>query len=249
MRLDNPARGIERAPEHKRERFLSPLEIARLGQALADVREQSSADVIRLLLMTGARKSEVLKARWSEVDLQTGVWVKPSAHMKSNKSHRVPLSTPARVLLGEMREVADKLAAKGGKVEFLFPGDTEDTPLSDIKKSWATVCQKAGLGKFVPRLDSAGKPINDDSGEPTMVWESDTRLHDLRHTYASILASGGLSLPVIGQLLGHTQAATTARYAHLMDDPLRAATERVGSAVGIIASRRRATKGKGARRA
>lgn len=56
-------------------------------------------------------------------------------------------------------------------------------------------------------------------------------MHDLRHSYASILASAGLSLPVIGALLGHTQPATTARYAHLLDDPLRAATERVGAIV------------------
>ena len=57
------------------------------------------------------------------------------------------------------------------------------------------------------------------------------RIHDLRHTFASILASAGLSLPIIGELLGHTQAATTARYTHLFDDPLREATERVGAAI------------------
>jgi integrase len=51
------------------------------------------------------------------------------------------------------------------------------------------------------------------------------RLHDLRHTYASILASAGQSLPIIGALLGHTQASTTQRYSHLADDPLRKATE------------------------
>jgi site-specific recombinase XerD len=54
-------------------------------------------------------------------------------------------------------------------------------------------------------------------------------MHDLRHTYASILAGAGMSLPLIGALLGHTQPATTARYAHLLDDPLRQATERVGA--------------------
>jgi integrase len=56
-------------------------------------------------------------------------------------------------------------------------------------------------------------------------------VHDLRHTYASILASAGLSLPIIGKLLGHTNPLTTNRYAHLFDDPLRAATERVGAIV------------------
>ena len=68
-------------------------------------------------------------------------------------------------------------------------------------------------------------------GKPRMVWHANTRVHDLRHSYASILASAGLSLPVIGALLGHTQTATTARYAHLFDDPLRAATERAGDVI------------------
>ncbi len=59
----------------------------------------------------------------------------------------------------------------------------------------------------------------------------DVTIHDLRHTYASILVSSGLSLPIIGALLGHTQAQTTARYAHLADHPLREATERVSAVV------------------
>jgi site-specific recombinase XerD len=59
----------------------------------------------------------------------------------------------------------------------------------------------------------------------------------LRHTYASVLASAGLSLPVIGALLGHTQPGTTARYAHLFDDPLRAATERVGAVLTATENR------------
>jgi site-specific recombinase XerD len=53
----------------------------------------------------------------------------------------------------------------------------------------------------------------------------------LRHTFASVLASSGLSLPIIGQLLGHTTAQTTHRYAHLFDDPLRAATERASAII------------------
>ena len=76
-----------------------------------------------------------------------------------------------------------------------------------------------------------GKPILGGKKQPVMTWQSTVRIHDLRHSYASILASGGMSLPIIGRLLGHTQAQTTARYAHLMDDPLRAATERVGAIV------------------
>ena len=60
----------------------------------------------------------------------------------------------------------------------------------------------------------------------------DVRLHDLRHSYASFLVGEGQSLPVIGALLGHSQPQTTARYAHLADDPLRRATAIVGKLVG-----------------
>lgn len=56
-----------------------------------------------------------------------------------------------------------------------------------------------------------------------------SEIHDLRHSYASILASAGKSLIVIGQLLGHSNPSTTARYSHLYDDPLREATESVGA--------------------
>lgn len=236
MRTDNPVKGIERAPEERRERFLSPAEIGRLAEQLATHREKVSCNAIRLLLLTGARKGETLSARWSEFDLAAGVWVKPSAHTKQKKSHRIPLSAPARALLAEMRTEADKEAAKARrnnlpvKDEYLFPS-IDGRPLQEIKRVWLSVCVAAGLAERVQKTDAKGKLVKDAKAEPVMVWQSTVRIHDLRHTYASILASSGLSLPIIGALLGHTQTATTSRYAHLMDDPLRAATERVGAVV------------------
>jgi integrase len=88
---------------------------------------------------------------------------------------------------------------------FLFPGDVAGKPLQEVKKTWAGVCKGAKL--------------------------NGVRLHDLRHTYASHLVSAGMSLPIVGRLLGHTQPQTTARYAHLADDPLRQATNRFASIV------------------
>jgi site-specific recombinase XerD len=76
---------------------------------------------------------------------------------------------------------------------------------------------------MIHRLRSTWEAVRDEASLPGL------RLHDLRHAYASVLASGGLSLPIIGALLGHSAPSTTARYAHLLDDPLRQATERVGS--------------------
>ena len=77
--------------------------------------------------------------------------------------------------------------------------------MADLKAFWAKVCEASKI--------------------------TGVRVRDLRHSYASILASHGYGLPMIGALLGHTQPGTTARYAHLYDEPLREATERVGEVV------------------
>jgi integrase len=235
MRPDNPARGIERAPEERRERYLTPAEIARLGEALAAHPERTSGNAVRMMLLTGARKGETLAAQWQDIDLAAGIWSKPAATTKSAKRHRVPLSAPALALLAAMKAEADKENARRERdglepITCLFPGP-DSKPLQDVKHFWAAVCQKAALGQFVEKKDEAGKVIIKDE-KPVMVWRSSARIHDLRHTYASILASAGLSLPVIGALLGHTQMQTTQRYSHLLDDPLRAATERAGAIIG-----------------
>ena len=206
MRADNPARGIERAPEEKRERFLSPAEIGRLADALTGHPEKTSVNAIRLLMLTGARRGETLSATWSQFDLEKGVWSKPSAATKQAKLHRVPLSAPARALLAEMQAEAPK------GCPFLFPaslnppkgadGQRAWKHLVELKKTWAAVCKTAGLAVQLQKTTAAGKPVNDAKGEPVMVWQATVRLHDLRHTYASILASAGLSLPIIGSLLG-----------------------------------------------
>lgn len=200
-RLDNPVQGLRRNPEAKRTRYLSSAEIQRLLEALNGHPSQQSANVVRLLLLTGARRGEALSATWGQFDLKAGIWIKPSAHTKQKKEHRVPLSAGAIQLL-------TRIQADSGGSEFVFPGRNPEEPLKEIKRFWATVCKQANLADF--------------------------RLHDLRHTYASILASSGLSLPIIGALLGHTQPNTTARYSHLYDDPLREATERVHSVLNGI---------------
>jgi integrase len=96
---------------------------------------------------------------------------------------------------------------------YVVPGDDPEKPRADLKRPWEVVSKRARL--------------------------NGVRLHDLRHTYASFGAGGGLGLPIIGKLLGHTQSATTARYAHLDNDPLRRAAENIG---GQIAA---ALEGKG----
>jgi integrase len=195
----NPCKGVERNQEHKRQRYLSGPELTRVTDTLAQLRDQGAANAIRLLLLTGARRGELLAARWSDFDLGTGVWTKPGATTKQKTAHRVPLSAAAKTLLTEMRQECAEDS------DWLFPAPRKSGPRTDIDDAWEAL------------RDAAGIP--------------DVRLHDLRHSFASVLASQGLSLPIIGALLGHSTPATTARYAHLLDDPLRQATEAASAVI------------------
>jgi integrase len=110
-----------------------------------------------------------------------------------------------RVPLNTLARELLSTKAHGPSERYVFPGRRSGKPLRDLHRTWKAICKEADI--------------------------EDLRIHDLRHSYASILVSAGLSLPVIGALLGHAQPSTTARYAHLFDDPLREATERVGAIV------------------
>lgn len=236
MRADNPVKGVERYQEHRRERYLRPDEIARLAAVLAGHSNRSSADAVRMLLLTGARRGAVLGATWDQIDFDAGVWTKLGARTKQKTAHRIPLSPAALQLLVEIRNAAEEKAKEARKramiakpSPFIFPGKERDRPLTDIKHFWASVCEDAEIGERIVKRTRDGKVVKNRKGEPVTVWRTTVRLHDLRHTYASLLASAGLSLPIIGQLLGHTQPSTTARYAHLMDNPLRQATTAVAA--------------------
>jgi integrase len=193
MRKDNPAKGIERNQEHKRERYLSPDEIDRLSDALDGYSDQQTADIVRVLLLTGARVGETVQARWNDVDLDAGVWTKPGMTTKQKTSHRLPLSDAAVLLLRKIRADVAK------DCPWVFPAGDGTTHRSPVKNGWTVICAMADI--------------------------KDCRIHDLRHTHASILINKGYSLPVIGKLLGHSTPVTTARYGHLADDPLRRAVE------------------------
>ena len=201
-RSDNPVKGIERFQEKRRERWLSDDELRRLLAVLANHQNQRAANAVRFQLLTGARLGEALKARWSDIDLERGVWTKPSHHTKQKRTEHIPLSGPALVLLAEMQSKANPTE------ENLFPGNVTGRPLQDIKKFWKAVITEAGISEY--------------------------RLHDNRHTHASHLVSSGLSLEIVGRLLGHTNPTTTKRYAHIADSPLRAATERFGAKLDAL---------------
>jgi integrase len=178
---DNPAAGVRKNPEEKRNRYLNRTEIAALARALQEHTEPASANAIKLLMLTGARRGEVLGATWEMFDLENGIWAKPSAHTKQRRLHRVPLSEPALGLLLEIKAQAIE-AAKKANLEldsFVFSGST-GKPLTDIKRTWTSVCRKAGLAVQVEKKNRSGKVVRDGRGRPVLAWQPTVRIHDLR---------------------------------------------------------------------
>lgn len=194
----NPAVGIERNPETKRERYLDTDEISRLLDALDNHKQRTSCDAIKFILFTGCRRGEALNARWDQFDQDLQIWTKPAATTKQRRIHRVPVSSAVSGILKE------RLSSSNS--DYIFESKNGN-PITDVKKTWASLLVTA-------KIENA-------------------RIHDLRHTFASIAVSQGQSLPIIGAMLGHTQTQTTARYAHLYDDPLIKAAEAVSSSMRL----------------
>ena len=189
----NPCRHVEKYKEVKRERYLSAEELARLGDALSKDELPAAVAAIRLLVLTGCRRAEILTLRWEYVDLKDGCLRLPDSKTGSKVVH---LNAPA---LEVLRDLGPK--ETGWVIEGAKPG----AHLVNLKKPWYRIRKAADL--------------------------EDVRIHDLRHSYASVAAGLGEGLHIIGKLLGHSQAQTTHRYAHLAADPIKAANERVGSAL------------------
>jgi integrase len=214
----NPAHGVERYPEDKRETWLTIAELKCLEAALRDYPDQIVADAIRLLIVTGSRRNEVLGATWKEFDLERGTWTKPSHATKQKRTEFVPLSSAALAILFRLRR-----RALGSP--YLFP-DGKGGHRIAIRRPWMQVCKVAGLAE-----------AHEVPGKRRMrtLWKPRIRLHDLRHSFASHLISSGQSLYLVGRLLGHSNPATTQRYAHCDDKSLRDVTESFGKKLRLLA--------------
>ncbi len=194
--LSNPCRGIKKYRENKRERYLSSKEFDRLGDVLYEAEQTGSESqyviaAIRLLILTGARLSEILTLTWEEVDLERGI-----LFLKNSKTGQKP------VFLNEAAKEILQTLPRVSRNPYVIIGNKTGEHLVNLRKPWHRIRKEAEL--------------------------EDVRLHDLRHSFASLAAASGASLPLIGRLLGHTQPQTTARYAHLAHDPLREVNEKVG---------------------
>jgi integrase len=219
---DNPAKAIERYPEQGRERYLISTELGRLGEAL--------------------RQGETIGLPYEVDETKSGAKHAPKPDKRRSKLDPFAVAAIRLLILtgARLREILDArwehvdlergvilLAdSKTGKKPIylsaaaqavlasiprvsgnphIIAGAKDGAPRADLKKPWRTVTKAAEL--------------------------EGVRIHDLRHSFASIGAGASMGLPIIGKLLGHSQAETTHRYAHLDADPLRRAAETIGATI------------------
>lgn len=205
IRSGNPVSGVTLYRGPAKERYLSASELARLGEALESAEKRGenlfAVAAIRLLVLTGARKSEILGLRWEEVDSERGYFRLPDS---KTDQRTIPLGAPALQLLAN-------LPREDGNPHVL-PSFKGSGHLVGLQKIWNRIRFQADL--------------------------SDVRLHDLRHSFASVAVAGGDSLYLVSKVLGHRQSRTTEGYAHLADDPVRAVANRASEQISAAMSAR-----------
>ena len=182
----NPCKGIRRYRQKRSERFLSPEEYRCLGMVLDrhEVKQPFRVAALRLLLLTGCRKSEIVTLEWRFYR---------DGHLFLEDSKTGPRTV---WLCSTARELLDGLPRSS---RFVFPVSGWTTPWSWLDAFWIQLRTEAGL--------------------------DDVRLHDTRHSFASMALSSGETIRTLGRLLGHDNAATTLKYAHLSDATVRETVE------------------------
>lgn len=203
----NPCRHVKRYREERRERLLSEQELARLGSTLAEAErhpildEKGSPKLIFRPALHAIRLLLFTGARSGEVLGLKWAWINWEL-----RRAELPDSKTGRKFIylpPPAMEVLDGIRSSHHDREFVIAGKKPGTHLVNLKDPWSVIRQHAGI--------------------------EDVRIHDLRHCFASVGAMRGMSLPMIGALLGHKDVATTQRYAHLSDNPVRTAADEIGS--------------------
>ena len=215
----NPAAHIEAFREQRRERFLTSDELARLGDAIReaettgipwqiDEKKPNAKHIPKKKRVTNIGPHAAAALR---LLILTGARLREILGLKWDYVDfergllLLPDSKTGRktiVLNAPALAVLSELPRIGA---YVIVGDDPDLPRHDLNRPWRLVSKRAGI--------------------------DGVRLHDLRHTHASVGAGAGLGLPIIGKLLGHAQASTTQRYAHLDADPLRRASEQIAGRI------------------
>lgn len=198
----NPTRHIKKYREQKRERFLTPKEFQRVLSAIDE------GEKFKTILPEAARALRLLfftGCRLSEILTLRWEQVDLVNRCLTFREHKTDSKGVKSIPLNDLAVAALSAVPPSQRSSYVHPGKKSGQHLVNLQKPWRRALKSAGI--------------------------ANVRIHDVRHTFASLGVSAGLSLPVIGGLLGHKSIQTTARYAHLSHDPLRAGSDLVGKAL------------------
>ena len=205
----NPCKHIDRFPEESRERFLKLEELTAIGSAMEQLQSEGK---ITGNVVAAIQLLLLTGARLNEVLTAKWEWVdfdKGIIALPDSKTGKKPLFLSAASLAILKRLLANRIDPEN---PFILPGRHRKKPLNNLSKPWYLILKTAGI--------------------------PGVRLHDLRHTAASVAVGQGASLALIGRLLGHSQTQTTHRYAHVDIDPAIGVANAIGDAIsGAIRAR------------
>ena len=203
---ENPCANIAKFKEVSRERFIGGDELPRFMGMLNKHPHRDFKDFVLLSLFTGARRENVLSMRWSDINMDAGIWTVPGEQSKNGAPLTISITTNVRQILSSRKaEVARASDEHGEPTPFVFAAKSASGYMSPPNKRWKQLLKDAQL--------------------------DDLRLHDLRRSLGSWAAITGASLPVIGRALGHKTATATMVYARLQHDPVLEAMERATTAM------------------
>lgn len=195
----NPVIGIKRYKEQSKERFLTSEEIQNLVRVLDESEIDKSESIyflnlIRLLIHTGARVSEIKTAKWEWIDFENGLLNLPD----SKTGKKIIYLSPAAIdILKKTPRIKDN--------PHIIVGQVEGNCLNNEQKPWRRVRKLAKLDEL--------------------------RIHDIRHTFASLCIEQGYSLQMVAKLLGHADTRMSERYAHLTKTSIQEAVASVGNLI------------------
>lgn len=186
---------------HFRQRFLSSSEIEKILKCCERSVHPYIKFFVELLLLTGARSGEALGAKWHDINFSSKIWTIPVS--KNGKIRFIYLNDQALTLLTSLRGHSTTLHGQIEESDYIFKNPTTKKQYKGMHAAWYRVRDDAGI--------------------------AEVRIHDLRHTYASILVNQGASLYDVQKLLGHSSPQMTQRYAHLSSERLLSAAVIVGN--------------------
>jgi integrase len=232
---ENPASKVQKNHAPTRERFVQSNELPYLFPAIA---VSSMSDYFLILLLTGARRSNVQSMAWRDIDYEMAIW----------RIRRTKNGTPQNVTLApEALAILKAREHTNPSSEFVFPSSSATGHIVEPKKAWLNVLRLASLHCLLDYLKLKGRMTEKDYADaqaliitapkeaykkylavadalgidPSHYDMTDLRMHDLRRTLGSWQARAGASLTIIGKSLNHKSIQSTAIYARLDLDPVR----------------------------